>query len=197
MIEINLSPKGSGANLDNIGGFNLSLLNVKLVVLSIIALYGIEMFVESYFEGELSQLEAQQLAITNEQRSVATKLRALANIKKQVEDLNKQEAVLAKRIEVVKEIVGKRQNPFKVLKYVAENTPKDIWLDEVELDNNKLLLKGNSKSWKSIGEFLQNLKTSIFFNTNVTYKKPSGAPEVFKGQRVEAFEIEATVVRFQ
>lgn len=197
MIEINLIPGSSGQNLENIGGFNFSLINVKLVVFSIIALYGVEVIVASYFDGELDELKAQQSALVSEQRGVSTKLRALADVKKQVENLNKQEAILAKRIDVVKEIVEKRQNPFKVLKYIAENTPKEIWLDEIVLDDRSLKLVGSSKSWKSIGEFLQNLKTSIFFDTNVSYVKPEGVVETFKGQRVEAFEINANVVRFQ
>jgi len=197
MIEINLSPGASGQSLENIGGFNLSLLNVKLVVFSIIALYGVEMLVGGFFEGQLEELNAKQVALVSEQRRVSGKLRALADIKKQVENLNKQEAILAKRIDVVKEIVGKRQNPFRILKYVAENTPQEIWLDEIELSDRNLKLKGSSKSWKSIGEFLQNLKTSIFFDSNVSYVKPEGAVEEYKGQRIEVFEINANVVRFQ
>lgn len=197
MIEINLNPGASGQSLENVGGFNFSLINVKLVVFSIIALYGVEMLVGGYFEGELEELKNKQTALVAEQRRVSSKLRALADVKKQVENLNKQEAILAKRIDVVKEIVGKRQNPFKVLKYIAENTPKEIWLDEIILDDRSLKLVGSSKSWKSIGEFLQNLKTSIFFDTNVTYVKPEGVVETFKGQRIEAFEINVNVVRFQ
>ena len=68
MIEINLSPKGSGANLENVGGFNFSLINVKLLVISIVALYGIELIVGGYFDGELEQLNAEQVALTAEQR---------------------------------------------------------------------------------------------------------------------------------
>lgn len=196
MIEINLSP-GGNKKIENVGGFNLSLLNVKMLVLSIIALYGVELIVGGYFDGELGELSKTQAALTSEQRSVTARLRELDNVKRQVEDLNKQEAILAKRIDVVKQIVSRRQNPFKILKYVADNTPKDIWLNEVELKNGKLKLIGNSKSWKSIGELLQNLKTSIFFDTNMSYKKPQVSDSTFKGQRVEPFVIEASVVRFQ
>lgn len=197
MIEINLAPGSSGQGLENVGGFNFSLLNVKLIVISIVALYGVEIIVGNYFQEEIDELDAKQVALNAEQRSVSNKLRALADIKKQVENLNKQEAVLAKRIETVKKIVDKRQNPYRILKYIAENTPKEIWLDEVELADRSLRLVGSSKSWKSIGEFLQNLKTSIFFDTNVEYIKPDGASETFKGQRIEAFVIQARVVRFK
>ena len=197
MIDINLLPNNSSQSLDNVGGFNLSLVNVKMLVLSIVALYGVEIFVSGHFESELSDLTKKEQTILSEQRKVSGKLRNLAQVKKKVEDLNKQEIVLAKKIDVIKKIVDKRQNPFKVLKYVAENTPKDIWLNEIELKDNKLKLTGNSKSWKSIGDFLENLKTSIFFNNNIRYQEPSGALKKFRGQRVEVFEIEADIVRFQ
>lgn len=196
MIEINLAPGGS-KTLENFGGFNLSLLNVKMVTISLVALFGVDLITGAYFDGELDELSKIQTALTSEQRAVSTKLRELDNVKRQVEELNKQEAILAKRIDVVKQIINRRQNPFKVLKYIAENTPEDIWLNEVELDDKKLKLIGNSKTWKSIGEYLQNLKTSIFFDTSVSYKKPDGAQATFKGQRVEPFVIELNVVRFQ
>ena len=64
--------------------------------------------------------------------------------------MNEQEKQLAEKIQVVKEIVDKRQNPFKVLKYIAENIPKDVWLLELELDDKRLKLVGYSKSWNSI-----------------------------------------------
>lgn len=197
MIDINLIPGKKSQGLGNVGGFNFSLLNVKMLLISIIALYGVDIFVSSHFDSKLEELTQKENAIRSEQRKVSGKLRNLAKVKKEVENLNKQEIVLAKKIDVIKKIVDKRQNPFKVLKYIAENTPKDIWLNELEFKDNKLKLLGNSKSWKSIGKFLENLKTSIFFNTNISYKEPEGVEKTFKGQRVEVFEIEANVVRFQ
>ncbi len=197
MIDINLLPNNSSQSLDNVGGFNLSLVNVKMLVLSIVALYGVEIFVSGHFESELSDLTKKEQTILSEQRKVSGKLRNLAQVKKKVEDLNKQEVVLAKKIDVIKKIVDKRQNPFKVLKYIAENTPKDIWLNEIEFKDNKLKILGNSKSWKSIGAFLENLKTSIFFSANISYEEPEGVEKLYKGQRVEVFKIEADIVRFQ
>jgi hypothetical protein len=197
MIEINLSPRSKDNKLENLGGFNLSLINVKMTVFAFIALYAIDPFVDDYYDTELERISTTQKKIRSKQRKITTKLRKLDDVKKQVEDLNLQETNLAKKINVVKKIVDKRQNPFKVLKYITENIPPDVWVIEIELDDRNIKIIGFSKSWKSIGKFLQNLKSSIFFETNMSFDKPEGLETELQGQRVEAFEIKTTVIRFE
>ncbi len=197
MIEINLSPRSKDNKLENLGGFNLSLINVKLTVFAFICLYAIDPFVSDYYETELAKIKTKQKTIKKKQRNITKKLRQLDDVKKQVEDLNKQETSLAKKINVVKKIVDKRQNPFKVLKYITDNIPADVWLTEVEVDDRNIKIIGFSRSWKSIGKFLQNLKSSIFFESNMSFDKPLGLETEYQGQRIEAFEIKTTVVRFQ
>lgn len=197
MIEINLSPRAKGNKLEDLGGFNLSLVNVKLVVISFVCLYAIDPFVSDYYETELATIKKSQNTIRSQQRKITSKLKKLDDVKKQVEDLNIQETTLEKKINVVKQIVDKRQNPFKVLKYITENIPAEVWLTEMELDDKNIKIIGYSKSWKSIGKFLQNLKSSIFFESNMSFDKPLGLDSQYQGQRIEAFEIKTTVVRFQ
>ena len=100
------------------------------------------------------------------------------------------------KITVIKKIIDKRRNPFNVLKYISENTPDDVWLTELELDNEKIKLLGYSTSWKSIADFIENIKSSIFFNGNVSYNKPEGATDKIKNRRVESFEITTEIVGF-
>ena len=83
------------------------------------------------------------------------------------------------------------------MKYIAENIPKDVWLTKLELNDRELQMIGYSKSWKNIGDFLQNLKASIFFDPSMSFDKPDGALAEIKGQRVEAFEIKTNIVRFE
>ncbi|MBD64078.1 MAG: hypothetical protein CME62_02650 [Halobacteriovoraceae bacterium] len=197
MIEINLSPKQKNADITKVAGFDLSQLNLKMLLISIIVLYGVEPFVLDFFQSDIDAVDARLTKVQREQRSINTELRALESVKKQVEDLNKQEIALSQRVNAVKIIVDKRQNPFKIFKYIADNTPQDVWLFELELDDRTLKLQGYSKSWKSIGDFLENLKSSIFFEQNITFNKPDTKTNEINGQRVETFEIIAKVARFQ
>lgn len=197
MIEVNLSPREKQADITNVGGLNLSLLNIKMLIVAFIILYGIEPFLIDYFEKQLTEISAKTKVIVSKQREINKDLKALEHVKKQVEDLNRQEKALSQRINAVKVIVDKRQNPFKVFKYIAENTPDDVWIKELELDDRKLKMIGYSKSWKSIGEFLENLKSSIFFSPGISFDKPTGVASEYKGNRVEPFQITADVARFQ
>lgn len=197
MIEINLSPREKDNQLANLGGVNLSLISFKGVLLSIVLLYGIEPFLLGYYEDENATVEQAQKTIRSEQRKISTQLQALKDVKKQVEDLNRQETALSQRVSVVKKIVDKRQNPFKVLKYVAENTPTDVWITELNLEERRLVINGYSKTWKSISDFLSNLKSSVFFNQSVSYNRTTGAMGTIQGQRVEPFTITANVETFE
>lgn len=201
MIEINLSPRQKENLLANLGGLNLSLINVKFVIASIIMLYGIEPFVLDYYDGLSAEITAKLNDVRKEQRKISTALQELKDVKKQVEDLNRQETALSKRVSVVKEIVDKRQNPFKVLKYIAENTPPDVWVTELSLEERRFSMTGFSKSWKSISDFLTNLNSSVFFNQGVNqsmnYTRTQGAQATIEGTRVEPFTVNANIVSFE
>lgn len=198
MIEINLSPTKRSGALNAIGGFDFSLINVKMWIIAVIVLYVPEMLLESHFESSISAEQAVQTSLNKKLREVTSKVAGMANIEKQVQALNEQEAKLAKKLEVVKEIIGRRRNPYPVLKYVAENIPESVWIVSMDLKENELVMKGYSKSFKSIGSFLENLKSSIFFDKNsITYDRPADLPGEVNGVSLEIFQVKANIVSFQ
>jgi hypothetical protein len=196
MIEINLSTQGKNKDLTKIGGINLSLLNIKYIVIGLIMIYTIEPVIDIFYGADIKNMEIQTKEIKKKQRKLSVELRKYDSVKQQVKDLDEQQTKLKAKINIVKKIVDIRKNPFNVLKYIAENTPSNVWLKEIEISDNKLKLVGYSVSWKSIGDFINNLKTSIFFNGNVGYIKPSGMDEEFNKQSVEPFVISTEIVGF-
>lgn len=198
MIEINLSPSRNDTNLANVGGINFSLLNVKMLLLALFVLYVPEVFLESHYEELIQTEQAEQVKLNQEYRKIRGKVAGLQNIEKQVQALKSQEEKLAKKLEVVKEIINKRQNPFNVLKYVAQNIPEGVWLVDLNLEGNQLALRGYSQNFKNIGKFLENLKNSIFFNkNNIIYERPDSLPNEVDGVFLEVFEIKAGIVSFE
>lgn len=195
MIEINLSTKGK-EDISNFGGINWSLVNVKFSLLGIVLLYLLPYVISSYFESDITLYENEQKELVKENRTKLSELRKYDSIKDQVRELEEQQEALKAKITVIKKIIDKRRNPFNVLKYISENTPDDVWLTELELDNEKIKLLGYSTSWKSIADFIENIKSSIFFNGNVSYNKPEGATDKIKNRRVESFEITTEIVGF-
>ncbi len=196
MIEINLSPGDRDKDLTRIAGINLSLINVKLLIPFFLLVYLVEPAIDSYYIEEIAQQEELFTTRNNKMRKIRAQLSTYDGVKNQVKELNAKELDLEKKIIIVKEIVDKRQNPFKALKYIAENTPKDVWLMELEIDDRKVKMIGYSKSWKSIGDFIDNLKNSLFFDGNVNYTKPDELLKEIGNNRVEGFEINTTIASF-
>jgi Tfp pilus assembly protein PilN len=163
----------------------------------IFLIYLVEPGVDAFYVDEITALETKTMSDKKKLRELRTELRGYDAVKKQVKELNIQEKNLATKIKIVKEIVEKRQNPFKVLKYIADNTPKDVWIVELEIDDRDLKIIGYSKSWKSIGFFIDNLRNSIFFNGTANYIKPEAMEEEISKQRVETFEITTSIVSFK
>ena len=193
MIEVNLSPVQVSQDFTKVGPINLSLINPVYFGIAIIFLYMSETLVDSYFDEDIKNLEAQFRIETNKLKKLKNELREYDNVKKHVEDLNARSAELAKKIGVIKEIVDKRQNPFYVLKYIAEKTPDEIWINELEIDDVNLKIKGYSKSFAGITRFQEELRQSIHFNGAVQYNQPQTLQNEYQGNRVEAFELSTTV----
>ncbi|MAX67729.1 MAG: PilN domain-containing protein [Bacteriovoracaceae bacterium] len=197
MIEINLSPSEKQNNITNVAGINLSLINVRWVIPAVILIYTIESMIGLYFSPQVKQLDQKIKKNRQEVKELKAEERKYVDIKRQVEELDEQEKKLAAKIKVVREIIDKRQNPFNVLKYIADNTPDDVWIVELEISDRVLKMKGFSKSWKSIGKFIENLKNSIFFSGNTEYIKPQDLIGQIEKNRVEVFEITTSIVSFK
>lgn len=193
MIEINLSPKSNKASLNNVGGLDLSLLNVKMLVIAFVVLYIPEGYIADFYDNSIKKVESIQLKLRKELRGLQSEVRSMEIIEKQANALRDQEALLARRLSVVREVISKRQNPYQVLRYIAENTPPNIWFNSLSVQDRTLVIKGSSKSFASISKFLESLKSSIFFSNDVVYTRPT----TDKKTRYEVFEIRANIVSFK
>lgn len=196
MIEINLITKGKETDLSNIGGINFSLINLKYVVVAIILVFTLRPIIDILYGADIKSKELKITELRKTVREKENELRQYDSVKQQVKELDEQQTKLKAKIDVVKKIVEMRKNPFNVLKYIAENTPANVWVIDLTLEAGELQLMGYSTSWKAIGDYIENLKTSIFFNGNVTYEKPSELKEEFNKKRVETFKIKTKLVGF-
>lgn len=197
MIEINLSPTKKAAGIANVAGIDLSQINVKMMVVALIIWFVPEPILVEMWDEEIALHNKKREVLNRELRKLQTKVRGMQNVQKQVDALKEQEEKLARKLQTVKKIINKRQNPFIVLKYIADNIPQNVWLTKLELNDKSLKMVGFAKTWKNIGDFLEALKSSIFFSKQVDYKRPEGNEPEYRGNRVEVFEINTSVVRFK
>ncbi len=194
MIEINLSTTQKPLDLANVGGMDLSKVNVKLVLGALVVLYLPDFYLNSMFQEEIAAQQSRFEELQAERTKLKRQVDGLQEYDRQIQALRRQEQKLKDKLEVVRSILGKRQNPWTILEYVARNIPQDVWLREVVFENNKLTFRGLSTDYTPQGIFLENLKKSVFFEKNISYlKTPSSNPDE---KNLAPFEITATVARF-
>lgn len=196
MIEINLSPNKKATGISNVGGFDFSQINLRMLFFAILFLYIPEIIFESYLDDEIKAQQNEQQRLKKELEGFQKEITGMRNIQRQVDAFLEQEKKLEVKLATVKKIIAKRQNPFKVFKYIASNIPKDVWLTSLTLEDKKLRMTGYAKTWKNIGEFIESLKSSIFFAGQINYSRPSGDKQEYRGSRVEVFEIKTEVTSF-
>jgi Tfp pilus assembly protein PilN len=195
MISVNLSTLKKPLDLANVGGLDLSKINVKLVLASILFLYIPDFFLVSNFEEERTNAQNELDQLITEKTKLNRRVNSLKEFNKQIQDLVGKEKALSQKLEVVKNIITQKKNPWNVLVYVAKNIPPEIWLTEIEFKDDLVSFKGLSLDYANQGVFLDNLKKSVFFDKNITYTK-SAAPGA-DSKALAPFEIKARIVRFE
>jgi Tfp pilus assembly protein PilN len=196
MIKINLSAAKKQVDISNVGGFDFTKLKIKAIFL-VIALIYIPDFVflpmwESEFlakQGELDQLQSQV-------NSLKRKVSQSANMERQIRELKVQEENLGKKLTAVKQAISLKRNPASLLLYIAKNMPEDLWIKELALDNETMIVKGEALSYTSVGNFVNNLRSSIFIK-DASIKGTTSTVRESDKRRIESFEIHFAVARFE
>jgi len=195
MISVNLSTLKKPLDLANVGGLDLSKINVKLVVLSIVFLYIPDFFLVDSLETQKKAAEEELNGLVVEKNKLTRRVNSLKQFNKQVQDLERREKDLSQKLEVVKNIITQKKNPWNILVYVARNIPPEIWLTEINYSDDQISFKGLSLDYANQGVFLDNLKKSVFLDKSITYTKSSEGTDSTKG--LAPFEIKAKIVRFE
>lgn len=200
MIKVNLLPKKAGVGIPAIAGANLSNLNLKAVLI-----FGaINLFVpgifQNIYEEKLAEISAESKSLNDKIRKLNRELSGKKKLEKAIDQLITQEKNLKRRLGVVKKIIKIKNNPSKILHYLAKNTPKDLWLVSlkvyVENESNMISIKGESVSYKSIGIFIESLKNSVFFQRGVRLVNSQTKSDSKTGMRTEEFELVGKITRF-
>ncbi len=143
-------------------------------------------------KNEVENLEAQLRVLKKENKgneSVKAMLEAFA---KQVETLNS-------KSNQVESVIKMRKNPMGLLERLARGAPEDLWFTSLKISSDdKIIMTGQSVSYKSIGDFINTSNDSRFFGKTLGLSNSETKEEVFEEQkvRVENFTIEGKVVEY-
>lgn len=195
MIKINLSTAKKQVDISNIGGFDLSKLKIKAVLLVIVLLYVpdfviVPMWTESE-ESAAQELDGKMKTVAGLKR----KINEGRNFENQIKELKLQEEALEKKLVAVKEAISFKKNPSALLLYIAKNTPPDMWIKDLSIENDVLSIKGEALDYTSIGNFVQSLRSSVFIRDANVGQQSQYVRESDK-TRIEVFDVRFGIARF-
>lgn len=195
MIKINLSTAKKQLDVSNIGGFDLTKLKIKAVLLVIVLLYIpdfviVPMWTQSE-EDAAAELDAKMKTVG----SLKRKVNEAKNYENQIKELKAQEEALEKKLVAVKEAISFKKNPSALLLYIAKNTPPDMWIKDLMIENDVLTIKGEALDYTSIGNFVQSLRSSVFIRDASVGQQSQYVRESDK-TRIEVFDVRFGIARF-
>lgn len=196
MIKINLSTSQKQVDISNIGGFDFTKLKIKAVALVLVLLYIPDFVILPIWEESLAVKNAELQAEQTKLNSLKRKISQAKNYEKQIKELKAQEEALGKKLLAVKEAISLKKNPASLLLYVAKNTPEGLWIRELLIDKDILLVKGEALNYNSIGNFVTSLRSSVFIKDANIVSTVSTVREPDK-TRIETFEVKFSIARFE
>jgi Tfp pilus assembly protein PilN len=195
MIKINLSSSKQQVDISNIGGFDFTKLKFKAVALMLALLYVPDLLIVPMWTASEEEKSAELNGKMKTVSSLKRKVNEAKNYESQIKELKSQEKALEKKLLAVKEAISFKKNPSGLLLYVAKNTPPDMWIKDLTIENDVLTIKGEALDYKSIGTFVQSLRSSVFIRDANVGQQTQYVREPDK-TRIEVFDIRFGIARF-
>lgn len=196
MIKINLAGNKQQLNLSNVGGLDLTRLKVKALLLVIVIWYLPGFFITPMWQETIDAKNQELQALKTKLAGIKAEVNRAKDFEKQIQDLKIQEQALGQKLVAVKEAINVKKNPAALLLYVAKNTPSNLWIKELSLEDNIMTVKGEALNYSSIGEFVSSLRSSVFIKEANISSTVSAVREPDK-VRIEQFEVKFGIARFE
>ncbi|MGE3609395.1 MAG: PilN domain-containing protein [Bacteriovoracaceae bacterium] len=195
MIKINLNNTKKQFDFSNIGGFDFTKIKIKALAVVIVLIYLPDFFLLPVWEEQLQNLNQ---ALTSKQiqlNTLKTKASKTQEFEKQITELKAQEENLGKKLIAVKQAISEKKNPSSLLLYIAKNIPPELWIEELSIENDVMLIKGEALDYTSIGKFVTSLRSSVFIKDANIIGTSSNVKEGEK-RRIESFQVKFIIARF-
>jgi Tfp pilus assembly protein PilN len=195
MIKINLTVAQKQMDLSDLGGFDFTKLKIKAVIIACALIYVPDFVLFPMWEEEFNARTLEFETLQRESGSLKRKVAQSSILEKQIRELKIQEENLGKKLTAVKQAINLKRNPANLLLYITKNLPDDLWIKDLSIDGETLLVKGEALSYTSVGNFVNNLRSSVFIREANIKSTTSNVRESDK-RRIESFEISFAVARF-
>jgi Tfp pilus assembly protein PilN len=196
MIKINLSAAQKQVDISNLGGFDFTKLKIKAVLLACVVIYLPDFLIYPMWEDDFNNKTQELTTLQGQSNSLKRKVSQSSVLEKQIRELKIQEENLGKKLTAVKQAISQKRNPANLLLYISKNMPEDLWIKELTIVDESMTVKGEALSYTSVGNFVNNLRSSVFIKDANIKSTTSNVRETDK-RRVESFEISFAISRFE
>lgn len=196
MIKINLSPAQKQVDLSNVGGLDFTRIKIVPVFIAIVILYLPDLVLVPMWEEDRNVKSQEISAKRGELGKLRSQVNQSAVLEKQIRELKIQEENLRKKLTAVKQAISEKKNPSNLLLYIAKNIPPELWIKDLTIEGDTMLISGEALNYTSVGNFLNNLKSSIFIKDSNIINSASVVREPDK-RRVETFQARFGIARFE
>lgn len=139
-------------------------------------------FVPTYlYEEKMRILGAELEKLTARSTELQHELAAKKDIRKQMEQLNKEEAELQRQLNAVNALQRGRSLAFGTLNDVMTQLTKTqkVWIEDFKYENRKVVLSGKSWDYFPVNDFVKSVTESTRYS-NVLFKEVSAEAPKFK-----------------
>jgi hypothetical protein len=199
MLKINLIAQKKPFRLPVILGIDLNLINLKMVVLSYIIYIASFNFLTEKFESDTEAIRTEVESLESQLRALKKDNKGNESVKAMLEAFAKQVESLNAKSNQVESVIKLRKNPMGLLERLARGLPEDLWFNTLKISSDdKILITGNSVSYKSIGDFVNSSNESRFFGKSLGLSGSETKEENFDDQkvRVESFVVEGKIIDY-
>lgn len=194
MIKVNLSTTRKQVDISNIGGFDFTKLKIKAVFLVIVLIYVPDFVLVGIWEDERNAISGEIRAKQTRLSSLKRKISQSFDLERQIKELKAQEENLGKKLTAVKQAISEKRNPAPLLLYMVKNIPPELWIKDLNINQDQMTIKGEALDYTSIGNFVNTLRSSVFIkDANIT----ATSNEVKDQRRIESFDVSFVIARFE
>ena len=196
MIEINLIEKKQRIKIPVIFGIDVRDINLPWLGIALVLYYLPGALIYPMWKEGVQEIEKN---IKNEKKELR-KIRGFLSKNKAMNEKLKayrgQFERLKQRTEQVEKIIKMRVSPKNMLEHVARNIPEDMWINELKVrgEDESISFKGESISYKSIGDFITHGNDSPYFGRSLNLGDSKTVEKLIDGKklRVQEYEIKGS-----
>jgi Tfp pilus assembly protein PilN len=135
----------------------------KKVLVCVVVGVGVMFGLDEYKSGVLKELDPLLAQASSEKMKLEAGVAKTKGYKQVKEQLDADEFVLRKKIEVIDKLLLDRTTPPKLLLSMSHSIPEDVWMNNFVINANNVTIDGFAAGFNQISDFMKALSENAYF----------------------------------